>query len=141
MGWEGYHLHKFFLRDPYDGEDMSETALVGDILHEGDSFTYQYDFGDDWRHQITVEKIVPAKKRAFYPRCVAGQHACPPEDCGGPWGYLEMMHILRNRRHRDYREWRELAGRDFQPNAFDVRDVNQEFQTNASHFARSESNG
>jgi transcriptional regulator with XRE-family HTH domain len=141
MGWEGYHLHKFFLRDPYDGEDISETALVGDVLHEGDSFTYQYDFGDDWRHRIAVEKIVSAKKNSSYPRCVTGQRACPPEDCGGPWGYIEMMHILKNRRHRDYREWRDLAGRDFQPNAFDVQDVNQEFQINASHFARQEATG
>jgi hypothetical protein len=70
---------------------------------------------------------------ARFIRIALRDSACPPEDCGGPWGYLEMLHILKNRRHPDYREWRELAGRDFQASAFDLKAVNREY---ASPFTR-----
>lgn len=51
---------------------------------------YRYDFGDDWQHKVELEKILPRNKGVRYPLCLAGRRACPPEDCGGIWGYAEI---------------------------------------------------
>jgi hypothetical protein len=54
------------------------------------SALYKYDFGDNWRHTVTLEKILPRQRDVTYSRCVGGRRACPPEDCGGIWGYQDI---------------------------------------------------
>jgi hypothetical protein len=119
MGWEGYHLHEFSLSED---ESIPLANLLGDKLF---TFTYLYDFGDMWEHEIEVEKRLASESGKDYPVCLAGKRACPPEDCGGDWGYAYLLKVLKNRRHPEYRERKEWVGRGFDPAAFDLEEVNQ----------------
>ncbi len=133
MGWENCHLYAFECDDrrfgprdsdfdPFDEELVSDrTARLDAVLTEaGSKMLYRYDFGDDWLHEIVLEAIrpMPPGGRAPKPRCVGGGRACPPEDCGGPFGYAEMLKALKNPRHREHARYREWLGEDFDPEWF-----------------------
>ncbi len=62
-------------------------------------FFYTYDFGDGWEHSILVEKILPKDPKVSYPLCLKTKRACPPEDCGGAWGYMEFLEAIQNPQH------------------------------------------
>jgi Plasmid pRiA4b ORF-3-like protein len=91
-------------------------------------FTYTYDFGDNWDHAILVEKTLEAEPGVRYPRCVGGKRACPPEDCGGPWGYGDFLEAVGDPRHPEHEEMLEWAGGEFDPEAFDIETVNEELR-------------
>jgi hypothetical protein len=116
MGWEMSHLFSFddeLGRALELGNDLSDVAAVGDWL------LYTYDFGDNWQHRVTIEKVI-TKPTGTYPRVVDGKQACPPEDCGGPWGYMDMCEVLvgpNNARRRELLEW---LGGEFNPKWFDL---------------------
>lgn len=120
MGWEDYHLHRFCLSED---ESLRLDQVIPHAL-----FTFFYDFGDEWVHQITVEKILPIQTEQPYPICLAGKRACPPEDCGGNWGYTALLKVLRNPRHPDYRERKEWVGQGFNSKAFDLKAVNEQLK-------------
>jgi len=118
MGWLDYHLHAFELRASRSNKPI-EVGIPGDefdhpvtpgwekVLHEyfvrpGIAATYNYDFGDDWFHEVLLEQISPAERSTKYPKCIAGERACPPEDCGGVSGYLDLLRVLRSPRHKEY---------------------------------------
>ena len=122
MGWEGYHLHKFSILEDEEDETQTLAELCGDELF---SFSYLYDFGDMWEHEIKVEKRLAGKSIQNYPVCLAGKQACPPEDCGGDWGYAHLLRVLKNPQHPEYRERKEWLGSGFDPKAFDLKEVNQ----------------
>ncbi len=87
---------------------------------------YEYDFGDGWQHEVLFENILPAVATNEYPQCIGGERACPPEDCGGVSGFYDLLDILANPNHKeykDYSEWLEQFGygRDFNPAEFDPR--------------------
>ena len=141
MGWADYHLHQFELVDPStgvkveigipDGESGWDTqTLPGWKRKIADYFSmenkvanYVYDFGDDWNHRIRLEKILPREKGVEYPICVAGERACPPEDCGGVWGYEDFLEIISDPDHEEYEEMIEWVGGEFDPEYFEVKDV------------------
>jgi hypothetical protein len=75
-----------------------------------------------------VEKIGPPEKGVRYPICIAGKRACPPEDCGGTWGYAELLEVLRDPHHKRHKELTEWAGSDFDSEAFSLNDVNARLQ-------------
>src|SRR5437588_758670 len=123
FGWENYHLYQFSSKgwgsrpvykvpDPqdygYESEDSRATKLSEVFTDLKQTFTYIYDFGDGWIHHITLEKIL--EERIFNSKCVDGKGACPPEDCGGPWGYLNLKETLANPKHPDYKDTREWLG-------------------------------
>lgn len=96
--WDGYHLHVFEtvcgeFGDPLQDDGWAErqdeeTVTIAQVAAaEKAKIVYVYDFGDDWRHDIAVEKILPAAPGIAYPRCTAGRREAPPEDCGGIWAY------------------------------------------------------
>ncbi len=98
--WYGYHLHAFEtvcgeFGSPDDDDDWSDrkdetaAALAQVAPAERAKVVYAYDFGDDWRHDLVVEKIMPAEPGSAYPRCTGGRRAAPPEDCGGIWAFNE----------------------------------------------------
>jgi hypothetical protein len=136
MGWEGYHLHQFSIAgidygqpDPEFDVDVSNedrVKLSQVIAGEKFKFLYTYDFGDNWEHEILVEKVLPAAADTHYPICLTGKRACPPEDCGGPWGYAELLEGLQDPENPDYEEQLEWVGEGFDPNQFDLAAINQE---------------
>jgi hypothetical protein len=102
FGWHGYHLHAFEtvcgeFGAPDDDDDWSDrkdeatAALAQVAAAEKAKVVYVYDFGDDWRHDIVVEKIAPAQPGVAYPRCTGGRRAAPREDCGGIWAFNEYQ--------------------------------------------------
>ncbi|HET9256557.1 MAG TPA: plasmid pRiA4b ORF-3 family protein [Pseudonocardiaceae bacterium] len=136
MGWEDCHLHQFQVngRDYADPEHaIEETGDEGcktlAWMRPGQRFAYWYDFGDDWWHDITVESVGRADPALIYPRCVTGRRSCPPEDCGGPWGFQELMCALGDETHpghERYREWMQLIGEDdYDPARFDLDEINE----------------
>ena len=138
MGWLDYHLHEFTVVDPKlgrtlrigipDGETPeSRLSLPGWRIPLSGFFdhmqshpaAYVYDFGDDWEHVVTYETTEPADRSLTYPRCVAGERACPPEDCGGAHGYLQFVEAIQNPRHPEHRAMLQWVGRPFDPHHFD----------------------
>ncbi|HEX6827894.1 MAG TPA: plasmid pRiA4b ORF-3 family protein, partial [Burkholderiales bacterium] len=87
-----------------------------------------YDFGDDWFHAIKVEKVLEPEAGAVYPRCVEGGRACPPEDCGGVWGYANMLEALADPKHEEHEEYLEWLCGPFDTEAFDLDAVNRELK-------------
>ena len=140
MGWTNSHLHQFRVGELLysdlrhnspefegDPEILDEhKATLQQVAHQQkDVLGYEYDFGDSWDHQIMVEKILlPDPDAATVALCLDGARACPPEDCGGPWGYDNLRKILRNPKHEEHESMKEWLGRPFDPAAFDVEKVN-----------------
>lgn len=133
FGWTDSHLHAFTVAgetygvpDPdFPGETRSERNVrLDSLVDAGDRLMYEYDFGDGWRHEILIEKVLPAEAGARYPRCLAGARACPPEDYGGPPGYEHMLEVLREPRHPERPDTLEWLGVEFDPEAFDLDEVN-----------------
>jgi hypothetical protein len=133
MGWTNSHLHQFLLGDesygvpdpdgPVEVHD-ERKARLGGLVAAGDGFFYEYDFGDGWQHEIVVEKSAPPEKGVPYPVCVGGERACPPEDCGGSYGYQNLIEALADPKHDEHEELKEWVGGSFDVEAFDVREVN-----------------
>ncbi len=137
MGWDGGHLWSFEVGGHRYGEDMdgeldfepARKMKLSQLVQRGaKKFTYVYDFGDNWEHVIQVERVLEADPTVDYPRCVKGSRACPPEDCGGPWGYADFCEAIRNPDHPEHDELREWVGEDFDAEAFDLDQVNEELE-------------
>jgi len=119
MGWNNDHMHAFYICGvEYAGHERAEFhGVLRDfdfLLHQvikrpGQRFTYEYDFGDGWMHEIRVEKMVPVAGAPPAPRCLAGARACPPEDCGGPYGYQNLLAARSDPNDRNLERWGEPA--------------------------------
>jgi hypothetical protein len=137
MPWSNSHLHRFIVgRETYSATDMlddgwgdesddidsADTMLSDVVPAAGKKFRFQYiyDFGDDWDHEVVVEKILAAHTTMKYPLCSEGAGACPPEDIGGPWGYADMLEAVANPKHPRYRDFAEMLEEmgPFDPLAF-----------------------
>lgn len=132
--WHGYHMWvfdtptgRYGVPEPELGfADATRVRLDQVAAGKGGLVRYTYDFGDDWEHDILVEAVGPAEPGAAYPRCTAGRRVAPPEDCGGIWGYEELLAILADPKHEEHAErleWLGLNSADeFDPAAFDASD-------------------
>lgn len=87
-------------------------------------FRYCYDFGDDWIHEIQIEGEI-ASDGERVARCLTGKNACPPEDCGGPYGYAQLLAVLADPAHEEHEEMREWIGGDLDPRAFDAQEIDR----------------
>jgi hypothetical protein len=135
MGWTDSHLHQFIVRGSYYGtphpdfgfdvRDERRVALAEIASSPKTKFTYEYDFGDSWEHEILVEKMLPPDKGIYYPICLTGKRACPPEDCGGVWGYAGFLEAILDPDHPDHEEMLEWVGGSFDPEAFDLDAINR----------------
>ncbi|MFQ5823591.1 MAG: plasmid pRiA4b ORF-3 family protein [bacterium] len=142
MGWLDYHLHQFEMVDPSTGMKVEigipdeesgwfdreilpgwKEKITNYFILENRLATYTYDFGDDWKHSVRLEKILPRNKNISYTICVDGKRACPPEDCGGIWGYEELLEIIINPDHEEYEEMLTWLGGEYDPEHFDVKKV------------------
>jgi Plasmid pRiA4b ORF-3-like protein len=146
MGWEDAHLYQFVVSgtrygDPrllgeLDAEDARTVPLATLGLREKVKFFYEYDFGDSWEHELLVEKILPRDEGKRYPVCLTGKGACPPEDCGGIWGYASFLEAIRDPEHPEHDEMLEWVGGEFDPDILDLDDVNRELQRLTSPVGR-----
>ena len=138
MGWTNSHLHGFSIGGVEYGQPLPELDL--EIKNEqriklnkvvtGDKqkFFYTYDMGDSWEHEILVEKVLPHDPLVRYPVCTAGKRACPPEDCGGVWGYADFLEAITQPDHPEHESMLEWVGGAFDPDAFILSEVNQLLQ-------------
>jgi len=132
MGWGDAHLHEFAAGELRWGQpdlgwgDTAEvrrevTARLHEVLAGvGAVLSYTYDFGDDWRHELTALELLPPAVTAT---CLAGEGACPPEDCGGPWGYQDLLAVLADPAHPEHADRLEWTGGTIDPTRFDVASV------------------
>ena len=137
LGWENYHMHAFSFGeeefgspDPELGFSDERHVTLGELIDLGGRFRYTYDFGDNWEHEILVEDLLDADPDTHYPVLVAAKGACPPEDCGGPWGDAHLKQILANPNHDEHQEMLEWLGLDntneFDPAAVTSEDIDHE---------------
>jgi hypothetical protein len=134
MGWANYHLHQFVVGETYIGvphpddwhevNDERKFTLSRLSDREGFKFTYEYDFGDNWQHDLLVEKILSPEPGVKYPRCIKGKRACPPEDVGGVWGYDDFLAAIKDPDHDEHETMLEWVGGEFDPEALDLAEVN-----------------
>jgi hypothetical protein len=135
FGWDGSHLHVF--ETPYGDFGIADAELrhrpadevsLAQVLPAARSkITYVYDFGDDWRHEILVEKVLDPDEAVTYPRCTGGRRAAPPEDSGGIWSYSSMLEVLADPAHPEHANTLEWLGLDsaaeFDPSTFDAQAI------------------
>lgn len=135
MGWTNSHLHQFdsdgkrygdpeLLDDGFDDFECVDSTVtkISEIAPKDGKrfqFTYEYDFGDDWQHEVIFEGCLRAEKGQRYPLCVEGERNCPPEDVGGVWGYAEFLEAIADPKHEQHDDFVEWAGK-FDPEEFDA---------------------
>ncbi|MBW2061197.1 MAG: plasmid pRiA4b ORF-3 family protein [Deltaproteobacteria bacterium] len=160
MGWFDSHLHDFKITNLSTGHyekfgipieddiDFGEEPptkpgwehYIADYFSlENSKAIYEYDFGDGWEHTVLLEKIISRDEKKIYPICLDGKRACPPEDCGGVWGYENLLEIIADPNHEDYDTWIEWLGEDFDPEFFDAKLVEFDDPTERWKFAFEES--
>ena len=144
MGWEGYHMHLFqkgktiytteesddeFLFDPVKTVNSYSLSLGEILTRKGSHIKYEYDFGDSWMHRITLESQQAYKKdetQGIF--LIDGANACPPEDCGGIYGYQEMLEALKQPHSKAAKEYREWLGKNFNAHKFNAKKVERELR-------------
>jgi hypothetical protein len=134
MGWKDCHLHQFTAGDERYGPASSELDLkvlderrykLLDIgLTPGSGFFYQYDFGDNWEHDISIERVLPPESSFKHSICLVGENACPPEDCGGIHGYYELLGALANPQHEEHESVQRWIGGSWDAGRFDLERAN-----------------
>lgn len=137
MGWTDSHLHEYVIArkhysipDPdWPAEqpmhDERRVQLKPFIEARVRRFTYLYDFGDSWEHEITVEDLLLPKETRPRLVCTAGENACPPEDVGGTGGYVSFLEAIADPQHEEHQAMLDWIGYPFDPGAFDLNAVNQ----------------
>ncbi len=107
---------------------MSSTrqSSLADVVGSDDRFVYECDFGDSWNHEVVVENVTRVDPALKLPVCIYGAKACPPEDCGGTGRFDELLKVLADPTHEQYKHLPELG--DFDPTGFDLAQVNAVLQ-------------
>lgn len=144
MGWEDEHLYEFVIREQryqspmrLDGYQMrnvrnSLDAHLSDVIDEGiKRFSYIYDFGDNWEHELHLGQVRAAKEGEIYPCLVDASGRCPPEDCGGVWGYAQLIEAVQDPSRKANEETLDRYG------LFDPEDVDEpHLRGNLARLAR-----
>jgi len=139
MGLTDSHLHEFEIGGSRYGIPDPDWGMGKAVIPEkritltmslanAQSFCYVYDFGDGWEHRIKVEKSLPLETYPRTPLCVAGANACPPEDVGGPPGYVDFLEAISDPTHPEHDDMLRWCGGRFHPTAFDIEHTNQRLQ-------------
>lgn len=137
MGWTNSHLHSFTIEgqlfgmhfDDYPEDEIDEKEVtVLRAIGEHRRFSYEYDFGDSWEHEVVVEDSMRLPHGLKHAVCLDGQNACPPEDCGGSHGYAELLRVLGDPGHEDHDRFTTWVGGPYDPTALDLVAVNAALQ-------------
>ena len=150
MGWENCHLWAFYVGKTEVSPESEQFDFPGEPpARPADSttldkmlgarpikFRYVYDMGDDWLHEIKVEKAFAAAAGVQYPRCTGGARACPPEDCGGFPGYFHFLEAITDPKHPEHGELLDWIGGEWDPETFDIDAVNARLQRRKRRLAR-----
>ena len=142
MGWEDEHLHSFLISDPdsnnpvrtyipiddflaiIGNESEEQEMIISNYFNEDNTIAkYVYDFGDNWEHTVKFEKILELDSSEKIPRCIAGKRACPPEDCGGVYGYYHLLSVIKEPNHSEYDDIMDWLEEDFDPEVFEPDSV------------------
>lgn len=146
FAWNHSHQHQFRVKDKNTKTEiifgtLTDEDIIDEIItlpewkakvseylnHLCHKMIYIYDFCDDWEHTIELEDVLPAKQDVIYPRCLKGKRNSPPDDCGGAWGYDDMLRVLANPEYKQYKKTRELVesmkGGPFHSEHFDPKEV------------------
>jgi len=145
MGWTNSHLHHFRVGKQLYGDpevmqenfedlgykDSTKTMISNILPVDGKrfSFSYEYDFGDSWEHEIRFEGACEPTAASKCPVCIEGERACPPEDCGGVWGYADLLEAINDKKHERHDELLEWLGESFDPDAFDSHEATERMKT------------
>jgi hypothetical protein len=134
MGWTDSHLHQFEKNETCyapkefeleESKDYRKVRLNTLLKQVKEKILYEYDFGDSWIHEIILEKLLPFSALEKLPVCTGGKGNCPPEDCGGVWGYADLLEIISNPGHKEYPDMMEWIGEGFDPEYFDIDEINK----------------
>lgn len=149
MGWTNSHLHQFEIKgehyadpDLWDAEfelvDSTKTNLSQILPQPGKhfAFKYEYDFGDGWEHDVLFEGSPPIDPKAKYPLCLEGERACPPEDCGGVWGYGDFLEAIHNPKHDEHESMLQWIGGRFDSEEFDAKQATKEMRNGLPDWRR-----
>lgn len=136
MGWWDSHLHAFEIKDKHyvtfhieefgdvTDELIEDRVKLAGLVRVGDTFLYEYDFGDDWQHLVEVEAIESVEVALGHATCLDGARACPPEDVGSTPGYENFLEALADPTHEEHDEYVEWLGGSFDPEHFNLVEVN-----------------
>ena len=129
IGWQNCHPFEFrhgdtayglVSREATDNPLPAEKSTLADLAKLGDTFDYDYVFGDDWQHTLTIESISPSKPGVNYPRLVAAEGRCPPADIGGPSGYETYLRAIADPGHLHHEAMVEWDDPNFDPHTVDA---------------------
>jgi hypothetical protein len=138
MGWQDSHLHSFDVGgvrfgmqvdddDPEDEEDEKSITVMR-AFDGADRGVYKYDFGDGWEHELVVEARSRSSIGLKFGVCLNGENACPPEDCGGPGGYADLLSVMADPTHEEHEFLLSWVGGPFDPAEFDLALANARLQ-------------
>lgn len=137
MGWSNSHLHELCIggkkygmpNDEFEGSKdvIAEKKKKLRDLDENDlkKFTFIYDFGDSWTHEVELEKVLDYSYKGIQPKCIDGARNCPPDDCGGTGGYENFLEAIQDSEHAEHENMLRWIGGKFDPEAFNLRRVNR----------------
>jgi hypothetical protein len=142
FGWQNCHLHDFYAGGIRFGVRVDESELIvdergaslGAVAKVGGELVYHYDFGDDWEHRIVVESVIANGSDVII--CTGGARACPPEDCGGPPGYENLLRVLADPTDEQHTSMKQWVGRRFDPERFDPAALNKRLATLSRRLVR-----
>ena len=145
FGWTNSHLFMFspngfgsslvITDTQYNDDDYgkgrrldADSVTLSEIFKtEKQHFSYIYDFGDSWEHKITLEKII--EEPSYFPDCIGGKGKCPPEDCGGVWGFENFKVVMADKKHPEYKETAKWLGlkrnETWDPDEFDLVEISR----------------
>jgi hypothetical protein len=109
---------------------------LDEVAHAKSKLLYDYDFGDGWEHDVLVERVEPTTEGEQLPVCLDGRRARPPEDCGGPYGYANLMEAMADPKHPEHDEMREWVGPYWQPEDFELELVNKQLRALGARWRR-----
>ncbi|MFN9492957.1 MAG: plasmid pRiA4b ORF-3 family protein [Sphingobacteriales bacterium] len=152
MGWQNYHMFEFSIEgyrigmiyeddelDGYGADKLMDSNItkLSDVLSDiNDVVNYVYDFGDYWKHTLRIEAELDTNNLFIYPVCLAGEMACPPEDCGGLHGFYENLKILKDKKHPEYLDTKTWMPRGYDHQKFTLDKVNRQLLLLSQYIAK-----